>query len=214
MAKAPKRAAAGLRRAQPKPVASNLTSSQTVGPFFTIGMVRPELENLWTPAVKGRRIRILGRVTDGKGTPVPDAMIEIWQADADGHYAHPADQRAGKRDHVFTGFGRSGTKGDGSFRFDTIKPGPVPGPGNITQAPHLEVSVFARGVLDRLITRIYFPDEALNAQDPVLCSIKENNVRKTLIARADGQANGAPGVPTYRFDIRLQGAGETAFFAP
>jgi protocatechuate 3,4-dioxygenase, alpha subunit len=204
---------AGTKLARPKHGAARLTSSQTVGPFFTLGMARAELEVLWTPAVKGTRVRILGRVTDGKDTPVPDAMIEIWQAEADGHYAHPADRRAGKRDPVFVGFGRSGTDENGIYRFDTIKPGPVPGFGNTTQAPHLQVSVFARGVLDRLITRLYFPDEALNALDPVLCSIKEKNVRETLIAQADGDANGDRGVATYRFDIRLQGEGETAFFA-
>ena len=197
------------KRVAPK---SALTGSQTVGPFFRFGLVRPELERMWRPGVLGTHIRLVGRVTDGKGTPVPDAMIEIWQADADGHYAHPADRRAGKRERVFLGFGRSGTDGDGMFHFDTIKPGPVPGRGNATQAPHLEVSVFARGLLDRLITRVYFPDEPLNDQDPVLGSIPDKTVRRTLIARLDGDAAETDAVPTYVFDIRLQGEGETAFF--
>jgi len=191
---------------------TKLTGSQTVGPFFRFGLVHPELERLWRPGVLGTRIRLVGRVTDGKGTPVPDAMIEIWQADADGHYAHPADRRAGKRERVFLGFGRAGTDGDGMFHFDTVKPGPVPGLGNATQAPHLEVSVFARGLLDRLVTRCYFPDEPLNEQDPVLASIKDQAVRQTLIAHVDGDAAQSDSVPTYVFDIRLQGEGETAFF--
>jgi protocatechuate 3,4-dioxygenase alpha subunit len=210
--KSKKRALAKRKPAKRAALKTNLTGSQTVGPFFRFGLVRPELERLWRPGVLGTHIRLVGRVTDGKGTPVPDAMIEIWQADADGHYAHPADQRAGKRERVFLGFGRSGTDADGMFHFDTIKPGPVPGRGNSTQAPHLEVSVFARGLLDRLITRVYFPDEPLNDQDPLLGSIKDKAVRRTLIARLDGDAAETNSMPTYVFDIRLQGEGETAFF--
>lgn len=187
---------------------TKLTGSQTVGPFFAFGLIRPGLEVLWNPSVKGQRIRIEGRVTDAEGAPVPDAMIEIWQADADGHYGHPADARAGKRETGFAGFGRSGTNEDGIFHFDTIKPGPVPGLGNTTQAPHIEVSVFSRGLLDRLITRIYFPDEPLNETDPVLSSIRNEAVRKTLISKE----NNTDGVPTYVFNIKLSGEGETAFF--
>jgi protocatechuate 3,4-dioxygenase, alpha subunit len=137
---------------------------------------------------------------------VPDAMVEIWQANRAGRYNHPADDRDELSfDEDFTGFGRSGADAGGTFSFLTIKPGPVPGPDGQVQAPHVMVSVFARGLLKRLVTRIYFPDEQeANAVDPVLSSIEDQELRRTLIARDEGDA--------LRFDIHLQGDRQTAFF--
>jgi protocatechuate 3,4-dioxygenase alpha subunit len=181
-----------------------LTPSQTIGPFFAYALTPrayggSELatERMAPDGVAGERIRIEGVVRDGDGEIVSDAMIEIWQADSQGRY--DAGGNAG-----FTGFGRAETTAEGKFFFETIRPGALPGPGGTTQAPHLGVSVFARGLLLRLMTRIYFSDEAANAADPVLALVPEAR-RGTLIAqRGDG------GV--FRFDIRLQGEGETVFF--
>jgi protocatechuate 3,4-dioxygenase alpha subunit len=181
------------------------TPSQTVGPFFQF-LIHAGEERAVAPNHAGA-IRIEGRVTDGEGAPVPDAMLELWQADADGLYAHPDDPRPGERDPAFGGFARAGTDEDGRFGFVTIKPGVVPAPGGGDQAPHLALSVFARGLLDRLVTRVYFSDdEERLAADPVL-SLVDAERRPTLIAAADA---GDPSC--YRFDIRLQGDGETVFF--
>jgi protocatechuate 3,4-dioxygenase alpha subunit len=141
---------------------------------------------------------------------VTDACLEIWQANAAGRYAHPYDTLADKPvDIRFRGFGRVATDPDGRFRLTTIRPGPVPGRGNSLQAPHLAVAIFARGLLRQLFTRIYFAGEALNDSDPVLASIDDPARRRTLIAARDD----AGGTPAYRFDIVLQGDGETVFFA-
>ncbi len=182
-----------------------LTPSQTVGPFFSYaltprayGGAKLADENLADEGVAGERITIRGRVIDGDEAPVADAMIEIWQADAEGRYHMQGN--AG-----FSGFGRAETTAEGFFHFATIRPGPVPGPDGRRQAPHLSVSVFARGVLTRLATRIYFSDESkANAADPVLALVPRER-RATLIAQRghDGAFN---------FDIRLQGEGETVFF--
>lgn len=192
---------------------SGITPSQTVGPFFAFGLTPKNYDwneaignNLITPDASGERIRIEGRVLDGDGTPVVDSMLEIWQADAAGRYAHPADRRA-LPNAVFKGFGRAGTDQDGRFSFATIRPGAVPGPGGKLQAPHIAVVVFSRGMLTHVFTRIYFADEAANAADPILALVPPDR-RPTLVAGRedrDGQA-------TYRFDIRLQGDGETVFF--
>jgi protocatechuate 3,4-dioxygenase, alpha subunit len=186
-----------------------VTPSQTVGPFFHLALDRPEWADLAAGKSAGERIVVEGRVTDGDGAPVADACLELWQANAAGRYAHPDDTRADKPlDPNFRGFGRVSTNADGGFRFATIRPGPVPGRGNALQAPHIAVAVFARGLLKQLHTRIYFGDETANDSDPVLLSIDDPAVRETLIAsRRDG-----PGLPTYRFDIVLQGDRETAFF--
>lgn len=184
------------------------TPSQTVGPFFAYVLTPkaygyPELATaaIATPDAAGERIRIEGRLVDGDGAPVPDAMVEIWQADGDGRYA------SGPRGNAaFTGFGRTELDADGRFVFETVKPGAVPGPGGEPQAPHVNVGIFARGLLKRLFTRIYFGDEARNADDPVLRLVPADR-RETLIATRD-----AGGAPAYRFDIRLQGEGETVFF--
>jgi protocatechuate 3,4-dioxygenase alpha subunit len=181
------------------------TPGQTVGPFFALGLDRPEWADMTRHNPEGERITIEGRVLDGDGAAVPDALIELWQANAAGRYDHAADAQADKKiDPNFHGYGRVATDSAGRFRVTTIKPGPVPGRGNALQAPHINVAFFARGLLRQLHTRIYFSDEPANASDPLLASIDDESARQTLIARrGDGGA--------YRFDFILQGDGETAF---
>jgi protocatechuate 3,4-dioxygenase alpha subunit len=189
------------------------TPSQTVGPFFAYGLT-PEQYGypfqalagavLVVDEILGERIRITGRVLDGEGKPVPDAMLEIWQADAEGRYAHPADPRGSNL--RFTGFGRCGTGTDpeNRFTFETIKPGP-PGDG---QAPHVNVILFMRGLLSHVFTRIYFDDEVeANARDPVLTSVEKDR-RRTLIAARETTPRGT----VYRLDLHMQGPHETVFF--
>jgi protocatechuate 3,4-dioxygenase alpha subunit len=182
------------------------TPSQTVGPFFHFSLPRKGLEVLVTDQTLGERIVIEGRVVDGQGEPLDDAMIEIWQANAAGRYDHPDDQQQKPLDPAFHGFGRSQTEKDGRYRFLTIRPGAVPGPGNTLQAPHINLTFFSRGLLKHLFTRIYFEDEPRNADDPVLGLVSDER-RSTLIAKKK-QGDGA----TYVFDIILQGPGETVFF--
>jgi protocatechuate 3,4-dioxygenase, alpha subunit len=181
------------------------TPGQTVGPFFALGLDRPEWADLTRGDPQGERIIIEGQVLDGDGAPVPDALIELWQANAAGRYDHAEDTQADKKiDAHFHGYGRAATDPQGRFKITTIKPGPVPGRGNALQAPHINIAFFARGLLRQLHTRIYFADEPGNASDPLLSSIEDENVRGTLIARkADSGA--------YRFDFILQGKDETAF---
>ncbi|MGC1190425.1 MAG: protocatechuate 3,4-dioxygenase subunit alpha [Candidatus Binatus sp.] len=179
------------------------TPSQTIGPFFEPALLRSGQETLVTARTRGERITIEGRVLDGDAAAVSDAMIELWQANADGRYDHPEDLQEKLLDPEFHGFGRAATDERGRFRFCTIKPGSVPGPGNILQAPHINVSIFARGLLKRLITRIYFPGQPLNATDAVLKTVAPER-RATLVARIE---NGV-----LRFDIVLQGENETVFF--
>lgn len=175
------------------------TPSQTVGPYLSIGLLEPPtVAELIAPDAPDA-ITITGILLDGNGDPVPDGMIEIWQADADGNYAASAE------DAGFFGFGRSGTVDGGRFTFVTRKPGRVAWPEGGLQAPHLVVGVFARGLLKRLVTRVYFPDEVeANANDPVLSGLSAER-RETLIAK--------PEAGGLRFDIILQGPGETTFFA-
>jgi len=183
------------------------TPSQTVGPFFHLGLARAEWADLSADDPAGERIRVEGRVIDGDGAPVRDAVIELWQANAAGRYNHPDDQQTDKPlDPHFRGFGRVATDAEGRFRVVTVKPGPVPGRGNALQAPHINIALFARGLLKHLYTRIYFADEAANASDPLLSSIEDEGARRSLLARREG---GSPAL--YRFDIVLQGEGETAF---
>jgi protocatechuate 3,4-dioxygenase alpha subunit len=186
-----------------------LTSSQTVGPFFAPALLREDaLRNVLTqPETAGERIRIEGRVLDGDGLPVPDAMVEIWQANAYGRYNHSTDQGPAHLDPSFLGFGRSGTAEDGSYWFETIKPGRVPFYHEQFQAPHICVTVFARGLLNHLVTRMYFEDEQTNAEDPILLCVPDER-RSTLLARRGD----SKGMIVYRFDIVMQGEGETAFF--
>ena len=181
------------------------TPSQTAGPFFHIGLPSDGQNELVAADAPGA-ISIAGTVFDGDGEPVVDALIEIWQANAAGRYAHPEDSREElPLEEGFTGFGRCATDETGRYRFVTVKPGRVPGPGGAMQAPHIDVSVFARGLLKRLVTRIYFEDEGqANREDPVLSGVDEPEPRATLLAiQEDGG---------YRFDIHLQGERETAFF--
>jgi protocatechuate 3,4-dioxygenase, alpha subunit len=181
------------------------TPSQTIGPFFHDALLDRDRSELVSPD-HPEGIKIIGTVYDGAGEVVPDAMVEIWQANQAGRYDHPADGREDLSiDEEFSGFGRCGTDERGEFSFLTVKPGPVPGPDGQVQAPHVMVSVFARGLLKRLVTRIYFPDEEeANVVDSVLSSIEDKELRRTLIAREEGD--------TLRFDIHLQGDGQTAFF--
>jgi protocatechuate 3,4-dioxygenase, alpha subunit len=180
--------------------------SQTSGPFLSIGLLRDHVGPSVVSEDDPRAIRIRGRLLDGNGDPVPDGLIEIWQANAAGRYAHEEDMRTDiPLEDGFRGFGRSGTVDDGWFEFVTVKPGRVPAPDGELQAPHLVVLVFARGLLKQLVTRLYFPDESdANAADPILSELDETE-RATLIARAEDGG--------LRFDIRLQGDGETTFFA-
>ena len=180
------------------------TPSQTVGPFFKPALIRSGQESLVTASTRGERVAIEGCVLDGDAAAVSDAMIELWQANADGCYDHPEEFQEKIYDPDFRGFGRSATDERGRFRFHTIKPGPVAGPGTVLQAPHINVSIFARGLLKRLVTRIYFPDEPLNAGDAVLNAVAPAR-RSTLVAQVV-----RPGV--LRFDIVLQGEHETVFF--
>jgi protocatechuate 3,4-dioxygenase, alpha subunit len=195
-----------------------IAPSQTVGPFFLNCLLREDARRnvLVQPETAGERIRIEGRVLDGDGEPVPDALVEIWQADAGGRYHHPADTGASPRDATpadptFIGFGRSGMDDTGAYWFDTIRPGAVPFDADHTgrmQAPHICVMVFARGLLNSLATRLYFADDPANEADPVLGLVPAAR-RETLLARHESSdGRGA----LYRFDIILQGDGETVFF--
>jgi protocatechuate 3,4-dioxygenase alpha subunit len=181
------------------------TPSQTVGPFFNIGLPGDQSEMV-EPGAEGA-IVIHGVVYDGQGAPVLDALVELWQANPAGRYDHPDDRREDvPLTEGFRGFGRAETDPqDGSFSFTTLKPGRVPAPGGGLQAPHIAVSVLARGLLKRLATRIYFADEPqANSEDPVLASVEADR-RPTLMAEPDGRGG-------YSFDVRLQGEGETVFF--
>ncbi len=185
------------------------TSAQTVGPFFHDCLLRndAQINILAAPETFGEHIRITGRVLDGDGTAVPDAMIEIWQANAHGRYQHPADTRALPLDPAFTGYGRTGSAADGTYWFTTIKPGCVPFSNQHMQAPHICVAIFGRGLLNHLYTRIYFADEPDNATDPILKLVPAQR-RVTLLAQPETISSER----IYRFDIILQGMGETAFF--
>jgi protocatechuate 3,4-dioxygenase, alpha subunit len=180
------------------------TGSQTVGPYLHIGLTWLVTRNLAPAGVAGERVTVQGRLLDGDGVPVSDGMIEIWQANSHGRYAHPDDAQKKPLDKRFRGFGRIPTDARGAFRFTTIKPGSVPGPKGRPQAPHLVVSIFMRGLLKQLATRMYFPDEAANARDPLLALVPAAR-RPTLVARRKSRA-------TLEWNIVLQGKGETVFF--
>ncbi len=182
------------------------SGSQTVGPYLRIGLIYggEKQWNLVREGTVGEQIRITGVIYDGEGVPVPDAMIEIWQPDANGFFNHPNDPNQAKADPSFRGFGRSETRNGGAFEFKTIKPGSLDG-----SAPYVNVNVFARGMLVHAITRIYFADEPANETDPVLSELDEQR-RQTLIATRDDSGD----VPAYHFDIHVQGEQETVFFNP
>jgi protocatechuate 3,4-dioxygenase, alpha subunit len=187
------------------------TPSQTIGPFFHRALLHEgwnDLDNLAARGAVGERVVIEGSVLDGDGTPVTDAMIEVWQANAAGRYDHPEDLQPSKPlDRNFHGFGRVATGPDGRFRLRTIKPGPVAGAGEALQAPHINVSIFARGLLKRLVTRIYFPGEPLNKSDALLSALPTDR-RDTLIARP---VDAGAAERVLEFDIVLQGDNETVF---
>jgi protocatechuate 3,4-dioxygenase, alpha subunit len=190
-----------------------LTPSATVGPYFAYALTparypfRAAFSNSTvTPDTAGERIRVQGRILDGDGTGIADAMIETWQANAAGRYAHPADAGS-QHNTAFKGFARCETGHDGGYSFDTIKPGAVAGPNGMTQAPHILAAVFSRGMLRHLYTRIYFADDPATANDPILGHVPEDR-RSTLIAKREQSS----GQPIYRFDIRIQGGDETVFF--
>ena len=176
------------------------TPSQTIGPFFHDALLERGLTELVSPDHPGS-IRISGVVYDGAGEPVTDAMVEISQTRPDSFEEDPNTLDGG-----FSDWGRSGTAVSSHFSFVTLKPSPVPAVDGTPQAPHINVVVFARGLLRQVVTRLYFPDEGeANARDPVLSSIGDAGLRETLVARDEGGG-------TYRFDVRLQGEGQTAFF--
>ena len=187
-------------------MATPLTPFSTVGPFFKL-LVRDRPEGtdcLVTNETRGQRVTICGKLLDGNGAPVDDGLVEIWQADADGHFHHPDDPQGAAADPAFTGFGRAATTRSGSVLFQTIKPGAVAGPDGTPQAPHILVNVMARGVMSRCWTRLYFEGEPANEGDDVLQRVPPDR-RHTLIARRVGDG-------VYEFDIVLQGEGETVFF--
>jgi protocatechuate 3,4-dioxygenase, alpha subunit len=187
------------------------TTWQTVGPFFSIGLSHLYRDNLAAPSVTGERIEVTGIVLDGDSKPIPDAILEIWQANSHGKYAHPDDLQDKPLEKDFAGYGRVPTDEDGRFRFTTIKPGRVPGPegpnGAATlQAPHLVISLLMRGLLRRLVTRMYFPGEPGNSEDYVL-NLVDPARRHTLIAKPVGNRAGA-----LEWNLWSQGAEETVFF--
>jgi protocatechuate 3,4-dioxygenase alpha subunit len=182
------------------------STSQTIGPFFAIGLTRLKQDNLVGEGVSGERVTIAGRMLDGDGEPVPEGLVETWQANAHGKYAHPEDDQNKSLETGFKGYGRVMTDDQGRFQFTTIKPGSVPAPDGKTQAPHIAVSVFARGLERRLVTRIYFPDEPSNSSDFAL-NLVEPERRETLVAKKVADKSGM-----LEWDILLQGPGETVFF--
>ncbi len=182
------------------------TGSQTIGPFFNTALMRQGDNDLTHRKTGGAQaggdiIELRGRVFDGDGAACSSVLVEIWQADAAGQYGD-------ERDANFTGFGRTITDSDGCYTFTTVLPGAVPGKGNAWQAPHISLSLFSSGLLKRVTTRIYFPGEDSNAEDPVLTGITDEKARTTLIAKE--LTSGPP--REFGFDVFLQGEKETAFF--
>jgi protocatechuate 3,4-dioxygenase, alpha subunit len=182
-----------------------LTSSQTVGPYLRIGFLPLVMDDLAPAGTPGQRITVRGHVVDGERKPINDGVLEIWQADAQGRYAHPEDNESASARNAFRGFGRILTDSGGGFHFTTIKPGSVAPPDGTRQAPHLVVTLFMRGMLTHLFTRMYFPDEPLNATDPVLQRVPADR-RETLISTAASDKS------TFEWNIVSQGSGETVFF--
>jgi protocatechuate 3,4-dioxygenase alpha subunit len=180
------------------------STSQTIGPYLRIGLEWMVIEDLAPQGAAGERVSLEGKVIDGDGKPVNDAAVEIWQANSHGKYASPEDAQAKPLEPGFRGYGRSLTDDAGAFRFRTIKPGPVPGPDGKLQAPHLVVTLFMRGLLKQLVTRVYFPDEPANAGDPVLSLVPAER-RATLVAQKKGDG-------VLEWNVVLQGRNETVFF--
>jgi protocatechuate 3,4-dioxygenase alpha subunit len=185
---------------------SIVTGSQTVGPFFGIGLGNLEKNDLTVPGSTGEMVKVQGRLLDGDGVGIPDAVIEIWQADQFGRYVGAEDLKKEIEESGFRGFGRVATDERGAFGFTTIKPGRVVGPGGALQAPHIVVTVFMRGLLRHLITRMYFADEPSNEEDAVLGCVAAER-RLTLIA-----ASGSEDSCRLEWNIYMQGEKETVFF--
>lgn len=193
------------------PLTPSLTPSQTIGPFYHHALLWADGPEVVAPGTPGA-IRIHGRILDGAGAPVADGLVETWQADSDGGFDHPDDPRGtpggtagGTAGGGFRGFGRCPTDETGSWSITTLKPGREPGADGRLQAPHVDVSLYARGLLNRLVTRIYFSDEAdANAEDALLTGVEPDR-RATLVATREDDG--------YRFDIVLQGERSTVFFA-
>lgn len=191
-----------------------LTPSQTIGPFFAYALTPHDYptireifsSDLATPDAAGERIRVEGYILDGDGEPIIDAVVELWQADGDG--AYPTGRSSDRANTAFSGFGRLDVDSNGFFAFSTVKPGSVAGPNGSHQAPHINVGIFARGVLKRLFTRIYFEGDPANADDPILGLVPEDR-RGTLLARRRDRGGDAP---AYATTIKLQGEDETVFF--
>jgi len=185
------------------------TPSQTVGPFFSIGLCPNALSHLVpdrrSPAAKV--VSVEGRLVDGEGAPVPDAILEIWRADENGEYAAPGNEGSENGQGVPAGFARITVSEQGEFAFSTVKPGSRREPGGAVQAPHLVVLIFMRGLLMHLATRIYFSDEAANGEDAVLRLVPQDRRQTLMAVYAPDKAN------LFRWDVRLQGAQETVFFA-
>jgi protocatechuate 3,4-dioxygenase alpha subunit len=182
------------------------TGNQPVGPFFHIIHTRMLIPDVVGPGSETRAIAIRGRVLDSSGTPIADAMLETWQANGHGKYAHPEDAQDKPLQKGFLGFGRVTTDGNGAFSLTTIKPGRVPGLGGVLQAPHINVSVFMPGLLQRAVTRMYFPDEPANAEDPVL-RLVEGTRRATLVAKSV-----SGGGAVLEWNVICAGENETVFF--
>jgi protocatechuate 3,4-dioxygenase alpha subunit len=180
------------------------STSQTIGPYLRIGLEWMQIEDLAPHGIAGQRLHIAGRILDGDGKAVNDAAVELWQANSQGKYASPEDAQEKPLDGNFRGYGRSLTDEAGAFRFRTIKPGRVPGPDGKPQAPHLVITIFMRGLLKQLVTRMYFPDDPANADDPILNLVPPER-RATLIAVRTGEG-------MLEWNVRLQGKGETVFF--
>jgi protocatechuate 3,4-dioxygenase alpha subunit len=181
--------------------------SQTVGPYFHLGLARGEDPGrLAGRDAQGEHIRLAIRILDAEGAGVPDAMVELWQTDANGKYNHPDDPQDKTPDPAFRGFGRLPSDKNGMVVFETVRPGRVPGIDGALQAPHINVHVFSRGVLRHISTRIYFAADPANADDAILRLVPPAR-RETLIAHPDSQHPG-----TWQIDFRLCGDGETVFF--
>ena len=183
-------------------MSKGLTPSQTIGPFYWGTIVKAYRADLATPGVAGERIEVVLALHDAEGAVVPDGLFEVWQANSHGRYNHPDDRRNLPIDSGFEGYGRASTFTDGSSTFSTVKPGRVPWPEGGMQAPHINVGIFARGLLNRVSTRLYFDGDPANAEDPVLKMVGAR--RSTLLAKKDGN--------TWRLPIHLGGPNETVFF--
>lgn len=182
-----------------------MSASQTVGPFFRIGLEHLNRADLTFPGLRGTAITIRGQILDGDGKPVPDAVLEFWQADADGNFGENRCEARGSEPSKFTGFARTPTDDAGRYEFRTIVPGKVAGADGSTQAPHIAVFIFMRGLLKPLYTRIYFAGEAMNDEDPVLNLVPAER-RASLLAAKESRGE------SFVWDVKLQGADETVFF--